>query len=53
MKYDDYIIIAKRKDGTILTAEVSSDTPRKDFKEIYRHGSIEEIMYVFPKSQAV
>ena len=41
MKPDTYIVIARRTDGTYFSDRVSSDTPRSDFKEIYRHSSFD------------
>jgi len=48
MKYDDYIVIAQRKDGSFFSDTVTSDTPKSDFKEIYRHGQPYKIIEALP-----
>jgi hypothetical protein len=48
MKYDDYTIIARRADDALFGDTVSSDKPRADFREIYRHGGAYDIVAVIP-----
>lgn len=47
MEYGTYIVIAKRQDGTFFSDTVSTDTPKRDFREIYRHSPY-EIVEVIP-----
>ncbi|MCL2212753.1 MAG: hypothetical protein FWB93_02825 [Oscillospiraceae bacterium] len=45
----NYIIVAKRTDGTIMTATVTEQNEVKairDFKEIYRHGIREGLVVI-------
>lgn len=51
MLYGNYIVIAKRADGTFFSDTVSSETPRSDFKEIYRHSAY-DIVEVIPEPVA-
>ena len=48
--YGNYIVIARRKDGSYFSDTVSTDTPRNDFREIYRHGQPYEIVSVISVS---
>ena len=46
MKPDTYIVIARKPGGTYFSDTVSTDTPRSDFREIYRHSSYDIVQAI-------